>query len=308
MPMPRPITALGPEALLAHREWIERLARAFVLGSADAEDVAQQVWVNVLARTPATARTHVRSWLRAALQFKAIDARRAAHTRSRHEAAAARAERADVDPADLVAGAEMLNRVARAVLELEDGPLDVGAPEIEIVLRQAARTQAVVRRGSVGSVTSGWIYDLPATGAVDPGRQFANALSGRVGEFRSPPLTAGRPYDVVVRCGDPPSAVAWGVARGAWPGARDIEITVVRPRTVRSRASTGTDGRLPSRRRSSRGRTCRAASGSRERGLHGTRRLVRGAGPAGGPREDDRRPCRCACVDKRTGVRGRGRR
>ncbi|HEX5138677.1 MAG TPA: sigma factor, partial [Planctomycetota bacterium] len=111
--------ALGPEALLAHRDWIEQVAHALVLGDADADDLGQQVWVDVLERPPAENPTHLRSWLRSVLRFMSIDAIRASTTRRRHEEAAAHRERIDVDPADVVARAETLDRVAHAVLGLD---------------------------------------------------------------------------------------------------------------------------------------------------------------------------------------------
>jgi RNA polymerase sigma-70 factor (ECF subfamily) len=115
-----PRGGFGPEALLAHREWIERVARAIVLGSSDADDVAQQVWADVLERPPAGQPTHLRAWLRSVLRFKALDAGRAARNRVRHEGAAARGERDDRDPAAIVARAETLQRVGEAVLALEE--------------------------------------------------------------------------------------------------------------------------------------------------------------------------------------------
>jgi DNA-directed RNA polymerase specialized sigma24 family protein len=102
--MARHRSPLGPEALLAHREWIERVAHALVLGDADGDDLGQQIWIDVLERPPAKEPTHLRSWLRSALRFMSIDAIRARTTRKRHEEAAAHRERIDADPADVVAG------------------------------------------------------------------------------------------------------------------------------------------------------------------------------------------------------------
>lgn len=116
-PTPR---AFRPEALLAHREWIERAARALVHGDADAEDLGQQAWLGILERPPAREPESPRGWLWTVLRFRATDASRAAAARRRHEVAAARPERVDASPVELVARAETLDRVAHAVLGLEE--------------------------------------------------------------------------------------------------------------------------------------------------------------------------------------------
>ena len=115
-----PPSPFRPEALLAHREWVERAARALVYGDADAEDLGQQVWLETLEKPPARGPASPRGWLWSVLRFTAIDAGRSARTRRRHEQAASRPERIDASPAELVARAETLDRVAHAVLELEE--------------------------------------------------------------------------------------------------------------------------------------------------------------------------------------------
>ena len=116
---PNPRT-FRPESLLAHREWVERAARALVYGDGDADDLQQEAWLRVLTRPPPGELASPRGWLWSVLRTTAIDAGRAARTRRRHEEAAARPERLDSSPAELVARAETLNRVARAVLDLEE--------------------------------------------------------------------------------------------------------------------------------------------------------------------------------------------
>jgi RNA polymerase sigma factor (sigma-70 family) len=91
-----------------------------VRGDADAEDLSQQTWVEVLSRPPKREPERLRGWLRSVLRFKAIDAGRSAGARSRHEAAAARSARGGIDPADVVARAETIDRVAHAVFDLEE--------------------------------------------------------------------------------------------------------------------------------------------------------------------------------------------
>lgn len=128
------------------------------------------------------------------------------------------------------------------------GPFDVDTPEIEITLRPTTRIEGTLRPGPAFGATSGWIYFLPTDGAGDPGRQPANALFDGFGAFRSPPVAAGRSYDVIVRCGDGArDPIAWGVARGVWPGALDVEITASPPRVVRGRVFDA-DGRPPAQR------------------------------------------------------------
>lgn len=118
--MDRPSRTFRPESLLAHREWVERAARALVYGDADAEDLQQQAWLEILERPPHREPASPRGWLRSVLRFTAIDAARAARTRRLHEEAAARPERIDASPAELVARAETLTRIAHAVLELDE--------------------------------------------------------------------------------------------------------------------------------------------------------------------------------------------
>ena len=112
--------AFRPEDLLAHREWVERAARALVYGDADADDLQQQAWLKVLARPPQEEPRSPRGWLWSVLRSVAFDRGRAARSRRLHEEAAARPERLDASPAELVARAELLTRVARMALELEE--------------------------------------------------------------------------------------------------------------------------------------------------------------------------------------------
>ena len=112
--------AFRPEDLLAHREWVERAARALVYGDADADDLQQQAWLKVLARPPREEPASPRGWLWSVLRSVAIDRGRAARSRRLHEEEAARPERIDASPAELVARAETLTRVARLALELEE--------------------------------------------------------------------------------------------------------------------------------------------------------------------------------------------
>ncbi len=111
---------LDIDALLAEREWVGRVARTLAHGDAEAEDLEQRAWVRALEHPPAEAPRSPRGWLRTVLRFASIDGLRERQARRRHEAAAARPDRADADPGDLVARAEILERLVHAVLALEE--------------------------------------------------------------------------------------------------------------------------------------------------------------------------------------------
>ena len=118
--MDRPFTPFRPDVLLTHREWGERTARALVHGEAEAEDVVQQAWLEILQRPPATEPRRPQGWLRSVLRFTALDRMRSERRRRHHEEGAARPERLDVAPPDIVARAETIDRVVHAVLNLEE--------------------------------------------------------------------------------------------------------------------------------------------------------------------------------------------
>jgi RNA polymerase sigma-70 factor (ECF subfamily) len=106
--------------LLAHREWVGRVARTLVYGDAEADDLEQRTWVRVLEHPPAEPPRSPRGWLRTVLRYAAVDLRRSEGTRRGHEAAAAVPERDDATPEALVAKAETLERLVHAVLALEE--------------------------------------------------------------------------------------------------------------------------------------------------------------------------------------------
>ena len=120
MPMDHSSATFRPEVLLAHREWVERTARALVHGDAEAEDVAQQAWLEVLQHPPTAEPERPQGWLRSVLRFTALDRMRSERRRRRHEAAAARPDHTEASPPDIVARAELLDRVVHLVLELEE--------------------------------------------------------------------------------------------------------------------------------------------------------------------------------------------
>jgi RNA polymerase sigma factor (sigma-70 family) len=112
-------SAPSPEQLLAHTEWLARLARAFV-GDAAALDVVQDTYEIALSKPPRR-EGPLRPWLGGVARNIAWMARRSRVRRERRELhdAAAPAE-AIPTPEELVARVEMHQRVARIVLELPE--------------------------------------------------------------------------------------------------------------------------------------------------------------------------------------------
>src|SRR5688572_5823556 len=113
-----PATPVAFESLIAHREWVRRLARSLVLDEARAADLEQEVWLEALVRPPREGRSP-RGWLATALRHNAIDESRVDSRRAARERAAARRE-AEPSSAELVAEADALQRVVRAVLDLDE--------------------------------------------------------------------------------------------------------------------------------------------------------------------------------------------
>jgi RNA polymerase sigma factor (sigma-70 family) len=107
------------EELLAHTEWLTRLARALV-GDAAAGDVVQDTYEVALAKPPKRAGP-LRPWLGGVARNVARMATRGRSRRERRElkAAVLPAEHAP-SPEDIVERAEMQHRVGRLVLELHE--------------------------------------------------------------------------------------------------------------------------------------------------------------------------------------------
>ncbi len=105
------------QELLAHGEWLRRLARALV-GEASAEDVVQETYEVALRRAPREG-GDVRPWLGWVARNLSRMRRRAAARRARREEQVEAAVAAP-SPEELVARARMQERVARMVLELEE--------------------------------------------------------------------------------------------------------------------------------------------------------------------------------------------
>ncbi len=118
MGMTPPDGGVPISVLLAHRDWVRRVARALVRDEASADDLEQEVWLRAL-RTPPRHGRSLRAWLGTVLRHAARDARRAAGIRARREADAPRPGPAP-SPRDVVADAESFRRVVNAVMDLEE--------------------------------------------------------------------------------------------------------------------------------------------------------------------------------------------
>jgi RNA polymerase sigma factor (sigma-70 family) len=162
-------------ALLAHREWVRRLARSLVHDDASADDLEQRTWVAALRSPPGHA-TSVRAWLARVVRRQALDSFRAHGRRERHESAAARGESVR-SAADVVAEAETQRRVVAAVCALaepyrttvllrffEDLPprevaRRLGVP-VETVRTRQKRAAEMLRRELGGTDGSEWLAAL----------------------------------------------------------------------------------------------------------------------------------------------------
>jgi RNA polymerase sigma factor (sigma-70 family) len=110
-------TAMDPEALLAHRDFVRSLARQLVRDDR-ADDVAQETWLAALERRPAADRS-LRPWLAAVARNLARFVARGERRRAAHERAAARRE-AQPSAAEIVEREMARRRVVDAVLSLEE--------------------------------------------------------------------------------------------------------------------------------------------------------------------------------------------
>jgi RNA polymerase sigma-70 factor (ECF subfamily) len=106
------------DALLAHREWVRRVARALTSDEHLADDLEQDAWVEAISRPPRPRRS-LRGWFAATLRHDLVDRRRADARRLRREETVARPESV-ADAADLVGDAEAHRRVVNAVMELDE--------------------------------------------------------------------------------------------------------------------------------------------------------------------------------------------
>jgi len=162
-------------ALLAHREWVRRLARSLVRDDASADDIEQRTWVAAMRSPPAT-EASARPWLARVVRRLALDSFRAQGRRERHESVAARGESVR-SAADVVAEAETQRRVVAAVCALpepyrttvllrffEDLPprevaQRLGVP-VETVRTRQKRAAGMLRRELGGTDGGEWLAAL----------------------------------------------------------------------------------------------------------------------------------------------------
>ncbi|HUR27678.1 MAG TPA: sigma-70 family RNA polymerase sigma factor [Planctomycetota bacterium] len=106
------------EFVLAHQDYVKRLARGLVFDEAGADDLAQQVWLAALQHPPANA-SGLRGWLATIARNLASLSRRGAARRSRHEQESARPE--SVAAADeLLVHEATRTKLVQAVLALDE--------------------------------------------------------------------------------------------------------------------------------------------------------------------------------------------
>ncbi|HEX6812637.1 MAG TPA: sigma-70 family RNA polymerase sigma factor [Planctomycetota bacterium] len=105
------------EAILAHQDFVQRLARGLVADAASAEDLTQDTWLTYL-RQPPRAAAALRSWLANVVQNHARNRHRTDARRVRRERAVARPEAVLAD--DSRERLELQQRVVAAVLGLAE--------------------------------------------------------------------------------------------------------------------------------------------------------------------------------------------
>lgn len=107
-------------ALLAQREWVQRLARGLVADVHAADDVAQQALTSALARPPRHA-SNLRSWLGSLVRSRARDAARAQTRRQRREVeASCMARESGPTPEQALERAELVQQLATIVVGLRE--------------------------------------------------------------------------------------------------------------------------------------------------------------------------------------------
>src|SRR4051812_39892834 len=111
-------TAISQGDILQHAAWVRRLALALVRNPDDADEVAQETWTAALSRPPREAGP-LRPWLGGVARNLARMRARSSGRRARREESATQPEPA-LSPEELVARAEMQQRVARRVLDLDE--------------------------------------------------------------------------------------------------------------------------------------------------------------------------------------------
>jgi RNA polymerase sigma factor (sigma-70 family) len=143
---------LPPEALLAHADWLRRLAAGLVRGDGDAEDLVQETWLAAL-RSPPDAEGSPRGWLAEVLRNARRMRARADGRRGRREAELGRlGEPAMPSPEALLARHEAQHRLSAHVAALDE-PL-----RSAILLRyfEGLSAAEIARRQGVPAGTVRW--------------------------------------------------------------------------------------------------------------------------------------------------------
>lgn len=140
--------------LLEQLAWLQALARSLVRDAASADDLVQDTWLAASAHAPATDGNGLRNWLATVARNFARRGARAQERRVRRESAAARPE-AHVD--DVVARGELQQRLASAVMSLDEPERSAvllryldGLSAIEVAERQGVSHVAARKRISRG--------------------------------------------------------------------------------------------------------------------------------------------------------------
>lgn len=139
-------------ALLDQVTWVRGLAGTLVVDSADADDAAQEAWLQVLRKPPGSD-SNPRGFLAQVLRRTASKQRRGERRRSRREQEVATSDEIPVAAADLVARAEMQQALVEQVLDLPEAQRDVvllrffeGLPPRDIAKRQGVPVATVRTR------------------------------------------------------------------------------------------------------------------------------------------------------------------
>lgn len=228
------------DSLLAHREWVRAVARALVADPNDADDVEQQTWLAALARPPRDDGS-LRGWLGATTRNVARKLGRARTRRAHYEGAVPPG--ADAAPAsDLVAEAEIQQRIGRAVLALDEpfrstvllryfeglAPADVAARlgvPVETVRSRLRRAHERLRgqldeesggsRAAWAMAVLAWEAARPPAAPVGAAAPAASAAPAA----NAPPAAIAAPAAI-----SPPAAIATA-ATGALAGGLAMPIT-----------------------------------------------------------------------------------
>jgi len=291
MDSPRP--RVDPADLLAHLEWVQRLARALARDAAAAEDLAQDA-VRVTLEQPAeriASGAAMRAWLGGVVRRLALDRSRADRSRAARERAIAPPE-PTATTFEVVARSARQQRVVQAVMELaepyrstvlyrylDDLPTRAvaartGASE-ELVRKRLERALAQLRERldrEFGAPTREWataIFLLPGVAAMSVKSTVAVAAALLLG--------ATLAWRVLV----PPSAVPPG-AHG--PGGATIEAAAAEAPSLPER-DAGPAAAQVTRRESPAGRAAAAGRGE------GALLRVRVVGSDAHPRTEGRIDC-----------------